>query len=85
MSIKSENEIGTDFRDIYPFTDPELIKILQDLLQFNPYFRPSAADCLKSKLFDDIRISDEDMEHSKIECKIDIECPSDYHAKETHS
>lgn len=35
--------------------DPRLIQILEKMLEFNPYFRWSAAECLNSTYFDDIR------------------------------
>ena len=36
-------------------SDPRLVKILKEMLEFNPYFRPSAKQLLKSKLFDHLR------------------------------
>ena len=35
--------------------EEELIDLLEDLLQFNPGFRPSASDCLKRALFASLR------------------------------
>jgi serine/threonine protein kinase len=34
---------------------PEVVEILNNLLQFNPYFRLNASDCLKHPIFDSIR------------------------------
>ena len=36
--------------------DPDLLKLLKGLLEFNPYFRVSAKEALKSKIFDRIRV-----------------------------
>lgn len=36
-------------------TNEDLLYILKGMLEFNPYFRLSASECLKSKVFDDIR------------------------------
>ena len=33
----------------------EVVEILTNLLQFNPFFRLSAADCLQHTIFDGIR------------------------------
>ena len=35
--------------------NPELIDLLKGMLEFNPYFRLTAEDALKSKVFDKIR------------------------------
>lgn len=35
--------------------DPGLLDILKSLLQFNPYMRPSAAELMKHRIFDDVR------------------------------
>lgn len=35
--------------------DKDAIALLRQMLEFNPYFRPSAYELLKSKFFDDIR------------------------------
>ena len=32
------------------------MKILSDMLEFNPYFRPTAKECLSNKIFDSIRV-----------------------------
>ena len=34
-----------------------MIQLLQDMLEFNPYYRPTAKECLQSKLFDSIRVA----------------------------
>ena len=37
---------------MFPKTNPLIIQLLRDMLEFNPYFRPTAKECLQSKLFD---------------------------------
>lgn len=39
----------------FPRTSPELVEVLEQLLEFNPFFRPTASEILKHKLFDNIR------------------------------
>jgi hypothetical protein len=34
------------------------VELLKGMLEFNPYFRLTARECLKNKIFDDIRISE---------------------------
>jgi hypothetical protein len=38
--------------ELFPKTDPELVQILTDMLQYNAFFRPSAKHLLKNKIFD---------------------------------
>lgn len=42
---------------MYPETNPGMLQLLTDMLEFNPYFRPTAKECLSSKLFDSIRVA----------------------------
>lgn len=44
-----------EFKKEFPFTTPEILDILQSMLEFNPKFRGSASQLLKSKVFDKIR------------------------------
>lgn len=57
----------------------ELTAILKSLLEFNPFYRASAKDCLKSKIFDKIRVPalEEDAPF-KITLDIDKEGAFDY-------
>ena len=45
--------------------DKDLLFILDSVIQFNPYYRKSASECLKIAYFDDIR--DEEKEIHKLE------------------
>ena len=38
-----------------PDTNDALVDILESMTEFNPYFRPSAKELLKNKIFDSIR------------------------------
>lgn len=40
---------------LFPTANPELIKLLKGMLEFNPHLRLTAREALKFKLFDDIR------------------------------
>ena len=53
-AIKTNN-LRDDYTQIFDKTDPDLLKILEKMLQFNPYFRPTAKQLLKDKYFDEIR------------------------------
>lgn len=39
----------------FPHADPEILKVLKGLLEFNPHFRMTAKEALKSKFFDNVR------------------------------
>ena len=41
----------------FKLTDPELVKILKQLVEFNPKNRVSAQKCLKNPIFDKIRVT----------------------------
>ena len=43
---------------MFPDVNPELVKLLSQMLEFNPYFRLTAKKALKSKLFDKIRLKE---------------------------
>ena len=45
-----------DICDKFRKFDPELVKILQNLLEVNPYFRRPISELIKSPLFDNIRV-----------------------------
>ena len=41
---------------MYAKTNPFLLQLCIDMLEFNPYFRPTAKECLSNPLFDNIRV-----------------------------
>ena len=41
-----------DFKKTFPMTHADIISILQNLLEFNPYFRKKPEDLLKMGIFD---------------------------------
>ena len=42
---------------MFPETDSDLLRILESMLQFNPFFRPTAKELLQHHIFDKIRFS----------------------------
>lgn len=68
----------------FPHTCPELLTLLKDLLEFNPFFRATASDCLKHKMFDTIRIPElERPAPHKIKINNDLSNLYDYDECET--
>jgi hypothetical protein len=56
-----------------------MVKIIESMLQFNPYMRHSANECLQSKLFKGIKISDQDVTApGKILLEVDQDDAFDY-------
>lgn len=61
----------------------DLTEILKSLLEFNPFFRTSAKECLKSPIFDEIRVPTlEEDAPFKIFLDIDKEGAFDYESAE---
>ena len=46
-------------KDIYQGINEDLIDILEQMLQFNPYFRPTTKELLQHHVFDQIRTKKE--------------------------
>ena len=64
------------FENTFPHTRLDLIGILDQLLEFNPYFRPTAKEVLKNQIFDDIgAIENERSAEFKIAVPIDKKYP----------
>lgn len=57
-SILNENKFKMSLKEKFPHSSNELINMLEQMLQFNPYYRPTAKELLKSKIFDKIRCED---------------------------
>lgn len=56
-----------------------LVKLVLEMLEYNPFFRPSAKECLASSVFDEIRVQALEMDAlQKIEILSDEVLPIDY-------
>ena len=44
-------------KEWFPKTEVRLLHILEEMLQINPYMRPSAQQLLKNSIFDSVRMS----------------------------
>ena len=70
---------GNNFSELFPTLSPDLINLMTQMLQLNPHFRPTASDCLKSPIFDEIRIStSENVTADPINCMVDCKYPPVY-------
>lgn len=59
--------------------DKDLVQLLMSMIEFNPYYRSSPAECLKSPFFDPIRVPQlEQPAPTKIYLEIDQEDACDY-------
>ena len=57
----------------------EMVKVLESMLQFNPYMRHSANECLQSPLFEGIKTSEQEITApSKILLDVDKDDSYDY-------
>lgn len=45
-----------EFKEIFPETSEGIIELMSGMLKYNPGLRFSAHECLKSKIFDKIRV-----------------------------
>ena len=41
----------------FPKTNQGILCLLKEMLEFNPFFRPTAKECLQNKIFDGIRVA----------------------------
>jgi serine/threonine protein kinase len=56
-----------------------LVEIVDHLLSFNPYFRPTARELLKHPIFDSVRIKENEIQaKNKIVMELDRKNPVDY-------
>ena len=65
LQASSTKKLEIKFRK----SNPEIVQMLGELLEFNPHKRPSAKECLQKKLFDDIRVP---MLEKGAPCTIDL-------------
>jgi len=60
-------------------TSPDMKDILTSMLEFNPFFRSSAREILKHKIFDDIRIHENERQApQKLKLEVDADDAFDY-------
>ena len=78
-NLTKNSKCQIDLDKIFPDIDPILIEMLKDMLQVNPYMRPSASELLKHPIFDSMRFKDlEKGCQSKIELEVDSDQSYDY-------
>lgn len=41
----------------FPKSNKGILSLLKEMLEFNPFFRPTAKECLQNKIFDNIRVA----------------------------
>ena len=44
-------------KNMFNSCSPQLLKLVLDMLEYNPFFRPSAKECLQNPIFDEIRVT----------------------------
>ena len=54
--IEQPDHQKNKLKELFPDTNPQLLKLLKGLLEFNPVFRLSAKQALKNPIFDSIRV-----------------------------
>jgi len=54
MGISNRNQ---PIKERFSETSAELVEILEQMLEFNHYYRPTAKELLRNKIFDNIRIA----------------------------
>ena len=50
-SVESESFQTFNFKEEFSHLKPELVDLLEDLISINPYFRPTARECLANPIF----------------------------------
>ena len=61
----------SSLKDLYPEISEDLVDILEQMLQFNPHFRPTTKELLNHHAFDDIRTDMEITSNYKILIDVD--------------
>ena len=63
-------------KELFPYSNEDLVEILEQLLHFNPYMRPTAKELLKHPFFDNLRIPENEVNADhKIVVAIDLNHP----------
>jgi serine/threonine protein kinase len=69
----STTKFDKSLKELFPSTSDELLRILELMLQINPYLRPTAKQLLKFKIFDKVRVKEvERTSPHKIILKMDV-------------
>ena len=64
---------------MFPKSREDLVEILEELLQLNPYMRPTAKELLKHPIFDSVRIKENEIHTDyKINIEMDRNNPINY-------
>ena len=59
-------------RELYADIPGPIVDLVSQMLQYNPYFRPSARECLDSKVFDSVQNPEIELEYPEpISIKVD--------------
>ena len=65
-STKTADGKVNALRDLYPHVSNEgFLELLEGMLSYNPHFRWTAAECLKHKVFDKLRVPQHEQPASK--------------------
>ena len=54
-TLEGSQDKKNNFFEKFPNSDKQLIKLVAEILQLNPFYRCSAAEAIKLKLFDEVR------------------------------
>jgi len=65
----------SSLKERFSLSNPDLLKVLEQMLEINPYFRPTASQLIESKVFDKIRVPrNEKLEpYSSLKTKVKID------------
>ena len=54
--LKTDPEVKEKFEQELQQDDPQYTELLTKIIEFNPFFRGTPAECLKCPIFDEIRV-----------------------------
>ena len=69
----SKNVVVNPLKEKFEGVDDDLIVLLENMLEFNPYFRQQASEILKANIFDKIR-----------DPKLEMPAPCEVHLVDLH-